>query len=293
VLDGAKALAVPTRFGQSLEVVALETTEPCLHWQSLDDRKNIWFEARFQLPGLAILETTDAQTAQKLLEILQFARRQNSEFLQQKQTLSVTTTLTFPRQWGLGTSSTLVFNIAKWAGIDPFPLQFAAFGGSGYDIACADAEQAIFYKKIGSQSVVEACTFQPDFLDQLYFVFLGKKQNSREGIQRYRKLVAQLPEMVEAVTAMTDAFAKAQTLAELEEVMEIHERFVAERLQLKRAKELYFNDFWGEVKSLGAWGGDFVLVTSNRPAAETQAYFNERDHDVFFKYDELILQHKN
>jgi len=42
------------------------------------------------------------------------------------------------------------------------------------------------------------------------------------------------------------------------------------------------------VKSLGAWGGDFVLVTSNRPEEETRNYFNEKGLEVFLRYDEII-----
>ena len=32
---------------------------------------------------------------------------------------------------------------------------------------------------------------------------------------------------------------------------------------MKRIKENAFSDYFGQVKSLGAWGGDFVLVTGN------------------------------
>ncbi len=293
VLDGAKALAVPTRFGQSLEIVATKPDEAVLHWQSEDERSQVWFSAEFALPDLTLVRASDAVVGQTLSDILQLARQHNPDFLQQQQSLSVTTRLTFPRQWGLGTSSTLVATIAEWAGIDPFQLQFATFGGSGYDIACAKAERPIFYKKIDGQPQVEASSFAPAFIENLYFVFLGKKQNSRAGIKRYRKQVAQMGVLSTNVTAMTNAFAQAETLEELEQVIETHEAFIAQHLQLPRAKALYFRDYWGQVKSLGAWGGDFVLVTNNRSEAETRHYFNEKGYEVFFRYKQLILHERS
>ena len=62
---------------------------------------------------------------------------------------------------------------------------------------------------------------------------------------------------------------------------------IAKNLQLQRAKMLYFSDFWGEVKSLGAWGGDFVLVTSDRSLETTRAYFQERGFEQFFRYQDF------
>jgi hypothetical protein len=42
------------------------------------------------------------------------------------------------------------------------------------------------------------------------------------------------------------------------------------------------------MKSLGAWGGDFILATSDRSAKETWAYFNQKGYSVCFQYDEII-----
>jgi mevalonate kinase len=63
------------------------------------------------------------------------------------------------------------------------------FGGSGYDIACATAKSAITYQLTTHCSrLTNAIDFNPTFKGYLYFVHLGKKQNSREGIQHYRNL---------------------------------------------------------------------------------------------------------
>ncbi len=55
------------------------------------------------------------------------------------------THLDFPRDWGLGSSSTLINNVAQWAQVDPFDLHFKVSNGSGYDIACANEDSPIVY----------------------------------------------------------------------------------------------------------------------------------------------------
>ncbi len=94
------------------------------------------------------------------------------------------------------------------------------------------------------------------------------------------------------ISELTKQFLAAQTLLDFDKLIRQHEELVAETIGLPRAKDLFFGDFWGEIKSLGAWGGDFVLATSDRPAEETRRYFNEKGFEVFLPFDELILQRK-
>jgi hypothetical protein len=69
-----------------------------------------------------------------------------------------------------------------------------------------------------------------------------------------------------------------------------HENLIGMELDLPRVKEEKFSDFWGEVKSLGAWGGDFALIASEKSAEETKQYFSRKGHGVVFSFDEFILQ---
>lgn len=284
VLDGAKALAVPVKFGQSLTVENAES--PNLHWKSLDEKRNCWFEATFDPKDFTCLASTDQAVADRLTQLFCEAKKMKPGL--RTANCRLRTELGFPRPWGLGTSSTLVHLLAQWAGVDPFELQFLTFGGSGYDIACAGADGAICYRLENRAPIVEACSFQPPFAGQLFFVFLGKKQDSREGISRYRKRAGR-EDLTQEISALTDGFLAAKNLAEFENLIRQHEQLVGEIIGLPRAKSLYFNDFWGEVKSLGAWGGDFVLVTSDRTEEETRYYFNEKGFDVFFRYDDMVL----
>jgi len=284
VLDGALALALPVRYGQTLQVA---TAPENLHWQSLDHDGQPWFSAEFSMPKLNSIAATDPKTAETLVRLFAACRQQNPAFLTDHPGLQVITRNDFPRQWGLGTSSTLLAALARWAKVNPYSVLFDTLGGSGYDLACAYAEGPIWYQLQNGQPMVQPVDFQPPFADQLYFVYLDKKQDSRAGIERYRSQAREKHDYVEQISALTRRCTEATTLAAFENALAEHEDLVSEVLGLPRAKTLFFNDFWGEVKSLGAWGGDFVLVTSERSAEETQAFFNEKGFRVFIFYRDM------
>jgi mevalonate kinase len=289
VLDGALALALPTRLGQSLQVS--QGSKPgMLQWLSLDERGEQWFEANYGLEAFDVLASNDKALALRLQQILAEARRQNPSFLTGNASAYQTTTrLDFPRNWGLGTSSTLLYLMAQWAQVNPYRLLSRTFGGSGYDIACAGAQQPVLYQLANGSPHSEPCNFEPPFSHCLYFIYLGKKQNSREGIARYQQFASgNRQAAIAEVSALTQAFLMETTLPGFEKLIREHEHLVGETIGLLRAKSLFFSNFWGEIKSLGAWGGDFVLATSDRSAAETRRYFNQKGFDVFLPYDSLL-----
>lgn len=290
VLDGAQALAIPTKLGQRLEIITHKNSQTnTLHWSSFDEKNQRWFEADFSLPDLSSIATSDELISQRLQQLFQNIRLQNPNFLKESKDLQANIYLEFPRNWGLGSSSTLVHLLAQWAEVDPFPLQFEVFGGSGYDIACAGAQQAILYQKIQGKPLVQGVEFVPDFLDQLYFIYLGKKQDSRKGIAQYRKNAKQQAKLVKSITLLTHDFLAAKDLKNLEAVMEEHEALVAKSITMQTVKTTHFQDYWGAVKSLGAWGGDFVMVTSDRSSEETKKYFEEKGFRTFLKYKNLAI----
>lgn len=289
VLDGALALALPTRQGQRLKVSYAPSEHKVLHWKSYDSDGNLWFEAVFDIETFECLKEYASKKSLVLQKILQAARRMGKNFLKGKEYVLVETYLEFPRLWGLGTSSTLIHNVSRWAGVNPFELLFRTLGGSGYDIACAESEGPILYendKENGPRS--REVTFDPPFKDQLYFVYLGKKQSSADGIKHYREQGENRQEIIEEVTEITKQLLKVQFLKPFEGLIRKHEEIIASALKMRRVKDIYFSDYWGEIKSLGAWGGDFILVTSSRTQEETQAYFRRKGFHTFLSYDELI-----
>lgn len=303
VLDGATALALPTKFGQSLDITPSETMD--LEWTSFDADGKIWFSATFDFDTFKCKKSSDNNVSTMLGKIFAAALHlkydntiaKNRGFTppQYLTPFNVETRLTFPKEWGLGTSSTLITNIARVFKVNPYTLLAATFGGSGYDIACATSESPLLFQLENGVAFSENVTFLPVFAQNLYFVYLGKKQNSKEGIERYNKQKKVFGQcnietlFAPQITGVTQAFLTETDLKAFEEAIVIHEKLIATLVQLPRAKTLYFNDFWGEIKSLGAWGGDFVLATSDRDVFETKKYFMSKGFETVLRYDEIIL----
>ena len=127
ILEGAIGLAVPTVQGQDL--VVEETDTGRLQWESVDENEKTWFNAEFDLEDFELLSHSgDERVGEQLQRILRTARKMNSRFLVTSEGCHVRTALEFSRNWGLGSSSTLVNNIAKWADRNPFRLLFESFG---------------------------------------------------------------------------------------------------------------------------------------------------------------------
>ena len=301
VLDGVEALAVPTKQGQSLIVKSCDSAH--LQWKSYDNDGQIWFEADLDFKNYDLISSTDEAVGTMLSTILKKAKTLNPE-KNFNPNFNVETHLDFPRKWGLGTSSTLIYNISQLFGVNPYTLLKETFGGSGYDIACAGAQNALLYTTQKGISSFKNVDFNPIFKDNIYFVYLGKKQNSREGIARYREKAENLPPLLykesfghkspfgqyfAEISALTQAFLVENDLNSFEKLIVEHENIVASMIELPRAKSLFFNDFWGEVKSLGAWGGDFVMVTSDRSFKETSLYFETKGFDFPIQYNNMVL----
>ena len=292
VLDGAKSLAVPTKFGQDLVVQKIK--EQQLIWGSFTNRGECWFEAVFNLQKLRLVSCTfnskkegnGEVIAETLLDILKEAKKINPSFLASENGFVVKTALTFPRDWGLGSSSTLINSIASWAKVDAFQLLWNSFKGSGYDIACAQNERSIFYQLENDRPIVEQVNFNPDFKENLFFVHLNQKQDSKEGILKFRQREQDFQKEIEQISTISEELLKATSLTDCNKLILEHEQIISSIIKLKPVKEKLFFDYFGEVKSLGAWGGDFVLVTGNE---ETTSYFKKKGFETILSYSEMIL----
>ncbi|MFV0564405.1 MAG: GYDIA family GHMP kinase [Flavobacteriaceae bacterium] len=282
VLDGALALAVPTIFGQSLHVETINA--PFLHWESFDANSKSWFKKSFHL-NLNDTSEGDA-VSQRIIQILQAAKQLNPDFLNSGQGFKVSTQLTFPKNWGLGTSSTLINNIARWAGVDAYKLLAQTFGGSGYDIACAQNNLPILYQLKKDKVLVEPIHFSPSFREHIYFVYLNKKQNSRNGIANYNANKTNIASAITEINKITKTLANCKLLNDFETLLTQHERIISEIIKQPTVKETLFADFKGCIKSLGAWGGDFVLATATENPIE---YFNSKGFKTVMGYSEMVL----
>lgn len=284
VLDGAKAFAIPTKMGQDL--IVTETDEVgSVYWKSFDFDKSIWFEDTLTIDKILSATEEEESIAAVLQNILFEAHQLNPTVLLNKG-FSVETNLTFPRFWGLGTSSTLINNVADWFEIDAFALLKNSFGGSGYDIANAQNNTPITFRLLNAKPIVEKVVFNPDFKDKIYFLYLNQKQDSKAAIAMYYSKQYAIGEIVEKIDAITNEILTGTNQERFEYLLEQHEAYMSEVLEMKTVKEKYFTDFGGVIKSLGAWGGDFVLVVSDTNPKE---YFDSKGFTTLLHYNEMIL----
>ena len=290
VLDGALSLAVPTKFGQSLIVEISD--KKGLNWKAYNHENKCWLEVYYKTEDL--VSKTNAINSAKftseevyLLNILQVANSLNSEILSNGNGYNITTHLDFPRNWGLGTSSTLINNIAQWFKIDAYKLLEQTFGGSGYDIASAQHNTSITYSLSEKNRSVLKASFNPSFKDELFFVHLNRKQNSRDSIKQYRQQSSSvLNQDVAKISGLTNQFLNCETLKEFELLIEIHETIISKLIQTPKVKSELFPDFSGAIKSLGGWGGDFVLATGSET---TKNYFRSKGYRTIISYNDMIL----
>ena len=286
ILDGALGLSVPTKLGQSLKVT--DTDGDLLHWKNLDENGKVWFHGVFNMQAFAIVSSSSKPVAEELLRILIETKKLNPLFSLQGK--AVICELEFPLNWGLGSSSTLRINLAKWAEISPFDLHRATSSGSGYDIAAGMAASPVLFSVTKGYST-EEIDYQPPFMDQLFFVHLNRKQKTDKEVASYSSLKKELDVSYSsaAITELTYRFLKAENLGEFELIMKEHELFMSLVLQRPTIKETLFQDYdLGEIKSLGAWGGDFILATS-KSEDQVRNYFAEKGYLTVLSYSNLIV----
>ncbi len=296
VLDGALALTVPVRFGQTLSVDYRPSFDPLLTWKSYDVNKQCWFEAHFEFWRFRCIDENPSSEALLLQEIFQQVRRQNPHFLRDEVDVLVETNLEFPRHWGLGSSSTLIYNIAQWAYVSPFELLFNTLGGSGYDIACAQSNGAILFQNKAKTPFWAPVNFDPSFKDQLFLLYLGEKVSTKDGVRHFRNKYYDQAKILPLVSELTQAMTAAMSLKDFSQAVRHHEEIVGAVLDMPPIKTRLFDDYFGEVKSLGTWGGDFALVTvppmggsQEEAVMMAQRYFRQRGLGVFIPYSEMIL----
>lgn len=287
VLDGALALAVPCRFGQTLEVDFLTSTFPALKWSALLSDSSLWFTAEYGLKDLNLIQSSDEKSALKLKEILEAVEKIKPGCLSAlNQSVHCTTQLEFPKDWGLGSSSTLIWLLAQFTGADAFALNKLSFKTSGYDVAAASSDTPFFYQLKENQRLIEPIAFNPVFKDRLFFVHLNQKQDTQISVSANYKNLKTDKDWLNGISALTYNMQKTNSLEEFGKLMELHEEMIASRIGLKKVKELYFSDYDGAIKSLGAWGGDFVMITA---VDGFETYFKSKGYATILSFDALIL----
>jgi len=284
VLKGALSLSVPLRFGQKLQIIEKDGS-PSMIWSSLIN-DTLWLRTTLLLPDFQILETNHKDLSETLRRILIAAKALNPKFLERPNKYEVTSEMDFNPDWGIGSGSSLISNIAYWAECDPFVLNRQIFNGSGYDIACSRSSVPIIYGISNNQPEYREAAFHPTFSNQLYFIYLNRKQNSKQSISKL-DLSEISQKDLQTISDLTLTLEKATDLTTFQSMMNRHENVISAIIHESPVKIRLFDDFEGSVKSLGAWGGDFVLAASSAPETEVFNYFINKNLTTIFRYAEM------
>ena len=283
VLEGAKAIALPSKLTQDLQVSKCENK--IIEWQSFDENNDLWFEEKFYFRGSDLkYESKKNKTSEKILILFKYLLKTKdvNDILGNK----FLTKLNFKREWGLGTSSTFVNNLAKWARIDPYKLLFSAFNGSGYDIACCDVKNPIFFQNKQNSISVENIIFNPPFIENLYLVYLEKKQNTQTSIINYFNIKSDRKQLIEKINLIAEEIIKCKDLNQFEDLIVEHENIIANATSQEPIHQSVFSAYsQGKIKSLGAWGGDFILVTSKN---NDLSFFKNKGYNTILKLSDLV-----
>jgi len=290
VLEGAEALALPLRKGQTLRVKPLEDQNRLI-WRSIYGGQT-FFQAVFAIDHFRILQTNNQELAGFLQNLLQRALSYIPSFIRETGYL-IETFLSFPLEWGLGSSSTLISNLAQWLDINPFELNQDITRGSGYDIACARSNSPILYQYSNAAPQYREIDFSPPFQDHIYFLYTGKKQRSAKEVQRFLTQSESHEHLFSQVREINERIINSSQLTDFEQALRDHEAILSRVLGAPAIQQKYFKDFPGTIKSLGAWGGDFILVTWTENRSQLKDYFNAHDMDVIFSWNELIKDKKH
>ena len=287
-LHGASALVIPVRFGQHLTVDQPARDGEIL-WTSYEGGTR-WFSLTLDARNLDIRDTTNNSLAQRARELLIAAARlkKESDFL--RGGFSLRFDLEFNRQWGLGSSSTLISLIAEWFDINPFELHNRVSSGSGFDISCAKAEHPLIFKRSAGRPETKAVQLHPAITDHIRFVYLGRKEDSEAAVRNYLKYAEPPGDLIQRISEISQRMADTDLQEEFADLMDEHERLLSGYLEKPRIQETLFQDFDGVVKSLGAWGGDFAMAFSANPAVDVEKYFYGKGLDVIFPFHEMVAK---
>ncbi len=290
VLNGAEALAVPLRLGQQMDVYATAQADQTLVWTS-EDTEGVFFEGEFSLRDFSVIHSNNTEAADFVGGVLKGVRELKKNFLQYDYGIKVHCTIEFSRQYGFGSSSTFICNVAKWAEVDPLELNTRISEGSGYDIAVGMAGTPIIYQLVNGKAEIFKVELNYSFTDKLLLVYLGHKQSTSSSLSLYKPDVEKVASNVKEISHITNHLLEVKTLKGFQNSIRKHEGIIGRLIGRTPVKEREFSDFNGDIKSLGAWGGDFILAVSDAEMPELENYFKTRGYQVLLPFNDLVLSH--
>ncbi|MDK2909818.1 MAG: hypothetical protein PWR20_1385 [Bacteroidales bacterium] len=289
VLWGATAFALPSRFRQYFEVFHLPKGHTHHRWDTLLGDELI-FSCEIDKNTLECRNIKgSASSATYITDLIKAAYSFNASAF--SQTCHFKTRLTFQPEWGLGSSSSLIVNVARYVEADAFALHRLVSQGSGYDVACALYEKPLLFKNPAKPEIYFS-ELNYDFTQHLFFLPLKIKQDSQAAV---KDILSRQPPLdaLKRASEISVAMAHSENLKEFETLLKEYMHLVKENLGLSNGLEEKFRDFRSTLKPLGAWGGDLALVVSQENEAYIRGYFAEKGFDTLLPWSEVIDLRKN
>jgi mevalonate kinase len=285
IIFGATGLVLPLNRFQEMQVNKIKEPQPRLYWKAYDVN-GLWFEAQWLLPDFSLHTTSNPDKAAYVLMLLQAIRNEKPAFLADEFSYVVTHFCNFDIHWGLGSSSTLLVNLCRWAMTDPFRIYFKLFHGSAYDIAAAQINSPLIYNLSNNQPHIQSVSFNPPFLDQIMIIYSGRKQDTRKAIAHIKTFDENI---INRISQLTLKFVSTTDIYESMEIVREHEILIGQQIGEQPIQEKYFSDFRGQIKSLGAWGGDFWLAISEMSQSEVTNYFDRKGYRTVFPLKTFMM----
>jgi hypothetical protein len=278
VLAGGLAIAFPVKYRQCMEVTTIEGNGT-IHWHSYDFEGIEWLKCRFSTHQQ--LDTHPlCNVLLPIQKMLNIAIAENPSLLPENSDLVFRIKASFRKEWGLGSSSAMIANIAKWSGANPWDLMHCSFPGSGYDVAVAFHNKALSYRLTPEGRDIVFLPSIPPALAHYRVVFTGRKVNSRDSVAALQTRIPLLQDHVKELDALSTRMLDNPTPAAFASALLDYEMILSNVLQIPRASENY-PDYPGLIKSLGAWGGDALLV--QYAAGDFERTFGKLHSQPFFE----------
>ena len=283
VLKGAKGLAMPTKYGQKLSIK--KNRKKYIAWEAYTCDNEKWIDCKFDL-NFKLLKSKKTKTefVYSLSKLLKNINLLSPGFAGEG--LNISTNLEFKRNWGLGSSSTLINNVSNWLNINPYELLKKTYNGSGYDIAVANSKKSIFFQKKGDTNEITPARFSPPFKDNLFFIHLNKKVNSQKEVTKFLNQKNEYKDDILKINSLGEMLVKEKNQKIFNEMVKEHEEIISKIISKKPIQKVIFKDFCGQIKSLGSWGGDFILASGD---TETPNYFSKKGYNIIIPFSEMKL----
>ena len=282
VLHGAKSLLLPTKFFQDM-IVSKQNKGSSILWESYDQNNSKWFSTKFNIPDLTI---QGEKTKEKIFlkKILDFVAKKKPNIFENNSGINIKTRMDFNRRWGLGSSAILINNLSNYFGLDPFEVSKNVTNSSGADIASTKISKPIIFSNNDKKPYYKEVHFNPPFSKNLLFVYLNKKQSSEKEVEKFKKIRIEDDE-IRTISDITNQVLRCKKIDDFNDLIEKHESIISSKIKKETVKNSLFKDFNGSIKSLGAWGGDFVLACGHN---NLKNYFKNKGFGISYSFNEML-----